>query len=95
MISSVIAKLNCDTKECMQLTEKLSAHPALEVGEIVGGHSLPITIDTSGNQETEAITRWMLQQDGISFVDVVFVHFEEEDERVVIRKQSVPDSCFE
>ena len=92
MISSVIAKLNCAPTDCLQLTQKLSAHPALEVGEIVGGHSLPITIDASGNQETEAITRWMQQLDGISFVDVVFVHFEEEDERDVVRKQSVIDS---
>lgn len=86
MISSVIAKLNCASEKCLQLIDELAAHPAIEVGDIVGGHSLPATIDASGNRETEEITRWMLGLDGVAFVDVVCVHFEEDDEHITTRK---------
>lgn len=86
MISSVIAKFDCAPDECLQLVRQLSMHPAIEVGELVNHQQLPVTIDASGNRETEEITRWISKLEGVALVDVVYVHFEEDDEHEVARK---------
>ncbi len=79
MISSVIAKLNCDDATCQHTMSQIESHAALDLGKLVDGRSLPITIEAAGNQETEEITRWIMSLDGVDFVDVVFVHMEDDD----------------
>ena len=86
MISSVIAKLNCDESTLRSNMGQIAAHPALDIGELVEGRSLPITIESGGNQETEQITRWIMSLPGVDFVDVVFVHFETGDAKQMIRR---------
>jgi len=79
MISSVIAKLNPEDPAKQQALDQIASHPALEVGELVDGRSLPITIESQGNDETEEITRWLMALESVEFVDVVYVHFEDDD----------------
>ncbi len=89
MISSVIAKLNCDRVAAQRVIEEITSHPELSVGELIDGRMLPITIDSHDNVEMETTTRWILAVDGVIFVDVVFVHFEEGDgARGVERKET-------
>lgn len=78
MISSVIAKLT--QVETTQATTRLeiAEHPHLEVGELIENRLLPITIDAPNRQEMESTTRWLQSRVGVEFVDVVFVHFEDE-----------------
>ncbi len=85
MISSVIAKFDCDERTRQQAIRQIAAQPALEVGELIDERNLPCTIETSSCEETEQITRWMLALDGVAIVDVVFVHFEKDD-----RESDVP-----
>lgn len=79
MISSVIAKLNCDEQTRREVIQRISRHSSLEVGELIEETSLPISIESSGNQETEELTRWIMSLEGVDFVDVVYVHFEDDD----------------
>ena len=77
MISSVIAKLAQGKTDLETTVNEIAAHPHLDVGELIDNRMLPVTIDAAGNQETEAMTRWLQSREGVEFVDVVFVHFED------------------
>lgn len=59
--------------------QHVSRHSALEMGELIEETKLPIAIESAGNQETEEITRWIMSLEGVDFVDVVYVHFEDDD----------------
>lgn len=77
MISSVIAKLN--TKATPEQTRsEISDHPDLQVGELVDSRMLPVVIETDGRHEMESVTCWLQQRCGVDFIDVVFVHLENE-----------------
>ena len=82
MISSVIARLGSNSTNVESLINEITSRGGLEVGELIDGRLLPITIDASNGQDMEATTRWLQELNGIDFVDVVFVHFEEEDSAV-------------
>ena len=87
MISSVIAKFNCDEQVRQQAMKQIARHSALGMGELIEGRNLPITIEAVGNQETEEITRWIMSLDGVDFVDVVYVCFEDEDINLPVAKK--------
>jgi len=80
MISSVIATLIGDPGPVAQALDKIGSHPAFEVGELIEGRRVPITIETNSSDAMEQATDWLLSQDGVEFVDVVFVHFGEVEE---------------
>lgn len=92
MISSVIAKLDCGPVNAEQTLKAIASHPRLEMGELIDGRMLPVTIEAEGNQETEEITRWMLSLEKIAFVDVVFVHFEDNDTTTSQKRSSISSS---
>lgn len=77
MISSVIARLipsDVDAKECIA---EIAARPELDVGELMDGRLLPITIDAENQQNMRAVTEWIQDRPYVGAVDIVFVHFEE------------------
>jgi hypothetical protein len=74
MISSVIIKLDPAGSDPASIIETVSSQPEFETGELVGSHSLPITIETETGDEMESKTRWLGQLPGVMFVDVVYVH---------------------
>lgn len=80
MISSVIAKLNTEFGSLEKTLEEISSHPDMETGALVDDRLLPVTIESNGRNEMEELTRWLQSREGIAHVDVVFVHFEEDDE---------------
>ena len=77
MISSVIAKFEVGS-ELETTIHEIANHPHLDVGDVIEQRLLPITIDAPGRLETESTTRWLQSREGVEFVDVVFVHFEDE-----------------
>lgn len=76
MIASVIAKFNPDTSDLAATIAEIAKHPRVEIGELIGRHSLPMTIEADAANELEDLTRWMQSLPGIGFVDVAFVHLE-------------------
>ena len=79
MISSVIATLAGEAETKTRTISTIMDNPLLEVGELIDGYSLPVTIDSSGREESEEITKWLLAIEGVADVNVVFVHFEQTD----------------
>ena len=77
MISSVIAKLAPPDLE--QTIQEIVAHPMFEAGELIDQRSLPITIEAADGCEMENATRWLQGLSGVEFVDVVFVHLEDNE----------------
>lgn len=78
MISSVIAKFAQPGAHVGVAIQEIAAHPQLEVGDLVDGTLLPVTIDAASQAETESTTQWLQSLDAVDFVDVVYVHFEDE-----------------
>jgi hypothetical protein len=78
MISSVIAKLSPGESDLKKTLDEIAAHPDLEVGALIDNRLLPVTIDSTGKQAMENTTRWLQARDGVEFIDVVFVHFGDE-----------------
>jgi len=75
-ISGLLISLDRDPARRAEAMDALHQHPAIEIGE---GEEcrVPIVVDTTSSQEDRAVWDWLHQQPGISFVDVVYVHFEE------------------
>lgn len=80
MISGVVATLNCEAADCRPLVAQISQHSCLEVGELVDNRKLPVTIESTGRKETEELTRWLMSIPGVAFVDVIYVHFDDDDQ---------------
>ncbi len=80
MISSVIARLSRDSNPA-KLKDRLITHSGIEVGELVGHHSLPIIIETVDADALECAHQWIRDLPGVEFVDVVSVFFCEESSR--------------
>lgn len=80
MISSVIARLSAEPCSHAATIDQIAAHPNMETGELIDNRLLPITIDSPNKHEMENMTRWLQARDAVEFVDVVFVHFEDDEE---------------
>lgn len=82
MIGSVVAKLNGQPHDTVQIIQEITARSGFEVGDVVDRVMLPVTIDLPGEaEEMERATRWLQSLEGVESVDVVFVHFENECDR--------------
>lgn len=79
MIASVVATLIKDRGTYQDIIDEISTIPHVEVGAVEGHvHRVPITIDSPAAGVLEETTRLIQSCRGVAFVDVVFVHFEEE-----------------
>jgi nitrate reductase NapAB chaperone NapD len=76
MISSVIVRLS-EFAEVPHLLSQLETCSQIEVGVLVGGRSLPLTLEAHGNHESEALYEWIRHLPGVDFIDIVFVYFDE------------------
>ena len=56
----------------------VSQHPAIEAGE-VRGRKLPLVSDTNCHLEDRRVWEWLQSLPGVHHVDVVFIHFDDED----------------
>ena len=81
MIASVVATLEGSEIDLPGFIEEISKIPCVEVGHTgTNPRRVPITIDSSDPDSLEETTRRLQETRGVSFVDVVFVHFEEESD---------------
>lgn len=74
MISSVVARLESNS-HLSQVCSKLEGHSAVELGPVVDGICLPLTLEAETPEELEDLHKWLRDQPGIEFVDVVCVYF--------------------
>lgn len=85
MIASVVATLEGSDDDLHRIIAEVSKMPNVEIGD-AGANSrrLPITIDSPNPNALEETTRLLQECRGVAFVDVVFVHFEDELERTKV-----------
>lgn len=83
MIASVVATLEDVGGSLQDILTEMASVPGAEVGDVLpSSRRVPVTIDSSAPDALEAATSQLQQCRGVAFVDVVFVHFEDESERV-------------
>ena len=81
MIASVVATLEDPEGDLQRVIAEISQIPYVETGDVGAyPHRLPITIDSPDPNSLEETTRRLQECRGVVFVDVVFVHFEDESE---------------
>ncbi len=79
MIASVVATLTDDARQLQATLAELSARPEFELGEFAtNARRIPLTIDAPPRSKIEDLTKWIGSRAGVAFVDVVFVHFDEQ-----------------
>jgi nitrate reductase NapAB chaperone NapD len=79
MIASVVATLEPDGRPHQDVINEIAQIPNVEIGDATAHpRRVPITIDSPGPGALEQLTRRLEQCSDVMFVDVVFVHFENE-----------------
>jgi nitrate reductase NapAB chaperone NapD len=87
-ISGLLITLDCDPSKRAEALAALRQHPAIDIGE-GEAHRVPIVVDTPSSDEDRAVWDWLHDQPGVAFVDLVYVHFDVEDEQ---RQRGAKDS---
>jgi nitrate reductase NapAB chaperone NapD len=81
MIASLIVTLDEGTTDLSEIASQMSRVPGVEINDSNAlSHRLPVIIDSLDPNSLEEITRRLQQIPGVAFVDVVFVHFEDESD---------------
>ena len=81
MIAGVVATLEDIGGNLQDVIDEIARMPFVEAGDVAANpHRLPITIDSPDPNSLEETTRRLQGCRGVAFVDVVFVHFEDESE---------------
>lgn len=79
MIASVVATIDKYAGNLRDTIDEISRIPCVELGSSGNGdYRLPMLIDSPDPNALEEVTRRLQQCRGVAFVDVVFVHFEDE-----------------
>ena len=81
MIASVVVTFDQDSPSFADDITKLSSDDSIQLGDLIEGRKLPLTIDSADKRSTEQINEWISQLDAVVSVDVVFVHFGDETEQ--------------
>jgi len=83
MISSVVATLNTDTELQGQTVQEIASYSGIKIGTPnADGRRIPVTIESHSRRGVENATEWLRTREGVLMVDVIFVHFEDDDETV-------------
>ena len=81
MIASLVATLDKDIADLSEIVSRISCIPGVELSDAKAViHRFPVMIDSPDPDSLEEITRRLQQIPGVAFVDVVFVHFEDESD---------------
>jgi hypothetical protein len=76
-ISGWVVTLSLDPGLAQAAIDALRRHQAIEMGE-VAGHRAPVVVETDDRDETSAVWEWLHSLPGVLFVDVAFLHFDED-----------------
>jgi hypothetical protein len=81
MIAGVVATLTDDAFRLKTTLDEFVSRPGIEVGKFhATDRRISLTIDSPGRSDMEDLTDWIRSRQGVAFVDVVCVHFEETDD---------------
>lgn len=75
-ISGLLITLDRDPAKRADALAALQRHPSIDLGE-GEDHRIPIVVDTPSSDEDRAVWNWLHELPGVTFVDVVYVHFDE------------------
>lgn len=79
MIASVVVTLEPDSRPVQEVLDEMALLPEVEVGDSTSHpRRVPLTIDSSDPDGLEIVTRRLEECPGVMFVDVVFVHFDDQ-----------------
>ncbi len=93
MIASLIVTLDRDIANLSEIVSQISRVPGVELNDATAfSLRLPVMIDSPDPDSLEDITRRLQQIPGVAFVDVVFVHFEDESDRIPATQSGKPIS---
>lgn len=85
MIASVVVTLENHAQTFHETVDEISRIPGVRIGRAEAvTHRLPVMIDSPDSDALEELTRCLQQCRGVAFVDVVFVHFENESHRTTV-----------
>jgi hypothetical protein len=91
MIASAVVTLDSQAENLQETLDEISRIPGLTPGRTEAlARRLPVTIDSPDRDALESITRHLQQCRGVAFVDVVFVHFENESHRTAVAHSGKP-----
>jgi len=76
-ISGLLITLSENATAAQQAVAAIAKHPSLEVGQCFG-RWLPTCLDVCSDREGRAIHQWLESLEGVCFIDVVFVGFDDE-----------------
>jgi len=81
MIASVVVTLDKNTSNYRETLHQISLIPCVSIDRPAEFQvRVPVMIDSTGPYVLEEITRCLQSIPGVVFVDVVFVHFEDDPE---------------
>lgn len=79
MIASIVATFDKHVGNLEETLDEITRIPCVELGDTSNFvYRLPLMIDSPDPNALEEVTRRLQQCRGVAFVDVVFVHFEDE-----------------
>lgn len=91
MIASLVATLDKDIADLSEIVSRISCIPGVELSDAKAiTHRFPVMIDSPDPDSLEEITRRLQQIPGVAFVDVVFVHFEDESDSAPVTPSGKP-----
>jgi len=83
MIAGVVATLTDSAQRLQATLDDIAAQPQIELGALGDAdRRIPLTIDSPDRRDVESVTKWLQEQPEVAFVDVVFVHLEDGDDRL-------------
>lgn len=90
MIASVVATIDDTDETRRDILDRIARIACVEVGLAdTNALRIPITIDSTAPHALEEVTRRLQECRGVVFVDVVFVHFEDESLNIPVPLPSV------
>ena len=93
MIAGVVATLEDLGGNLQDVIDEIARIPCVETGDVgTNPRRLPITIDSPNPNALEETTRRLQECRGVAFVDVVFVHFEDESGSTTATHSGKPNS---
>lgn len=75
MIASLVVTLDPNSSFFDETIERISGYEGIQLGEVVDGKRLPITIESSNKHTMDATNQRILDLDAVISTEIVFVHF--------------------
>jgi len=78
-ISGLVITLNSDPVAARQAAGAIAGRAGFNCGAMRGDHHLPAVLDTADRDADKAARDWLHALPGVLHVDVVFIHFDDQD----------------